>query len=350
MAENKCPVCNAYGATVNVDMTYDFVICKNCGAFAYLNKQKNPLNVNENKDKYATYLYYNNRHLFCKDKYAVLDSESLYATLSAKPNVDCYNISNNQIDAFYNKSFSEKIDCILLDFAKKFPDYGMKCSLNTDEMTSAFFLKRFDKYNNLIPENDVMDQIKYIKRYLINTEFVDFSSEHPMINDFTISPKGWNRIDELQKNTSNNKNVFVSMAFNDSTKDTREAIRQGIINSGYSAEFIDEIIHNKQIVPEMFRLIRECRFLILEISDPNYGAYYEAGYALGLGKEVIICCNQDVFGGNVKINGLAPTDEEKDKFGKYLRPHFDIAQKQILVWTDYADLTKKLEEWIKAII
>ena len=63
------------------------------------------------------------------------------------------------------------------------------------------------------------------------------------------------------------------MAFNDGTKQTREAIRQAIIDSGFSPEFIDEIIHNKQIGPEMFRLIRECRFLILDISDPNYGAY-----------------------------------------------------------------------------
>lgn len=87
-------------------------------------------------------------------------------------------------------------------------------------------------------------------------------------------------------------------------------------------------------MPEMFRLIRECRFLILEISDPNYGAYYEAGYALGLGKkEVIICCKEDVFNKEYK------TKEEK-KYAKYLKPHFDIAQKQILVWKDYEDLTK----------
>ena len=132
------------------------------------------------------------------------------------------------------------------------------------------------------------------------------------------------------------------MAFNDDTKDTRDAIKAGIINAEFSPEFIDEIIHNKQIVPEMFRLIRECRFLILDISDPNYGAYYEAGYALGLGKEVIITCSDEVFRKEYK------TEEEK-KYMKYLKPHFDIAQKQILVWKDHADLTKQLSEWIKAL-
>ena len=81
-----------------------------------------------------------------------------------------------------------------------------------------------------------------------------------------MAPKGYQRVDELQKYKSSNPNVFVSMAFNDNTKSTREAIRNGIIDAGYSPEFIDEIIHNHQIVPEMFRLIRECRFLILDIS------------------------------------------------------------------------------------
>ena len=34
---------------------------------------------------------------------------------------------------------------------------------------------------------------------------------------------------------------------------------------------------------------------------------------------------------------------------KALKPHFDILQKQILIWDDYADLTKKLEEWIREL-
>ncbi len=77
------------------------------------------------------------------------------------------------------------------------------------------------------------------------------------------------------------------------------------------------------------------------ISEPNYGAYYEAGDALGLGKEVIISCSSAVFSKQY-------TEEEK-RYEKYLKPHFDIAQKQILIWDDYDDLTKKLAEWIRAL-
>ena len=132
------------------------------------------------------------------------------------------------------------------------------------------------------------------------------------------------------------------MAFNENTKNTREAIRKGIQHAEYDATLIDEIIHNKQIVPEMLRLIRESRLLVMDITEPNYGAYYEAGYAQGLGKEVIITCSDKVFSKTYE-------SEEEKKMMKYIKPHFDIAQKQILVWHDVEDLTKKLSEWIKAI-
>ena len=58
---------------------------------------------------------------------------------------------------------------------------------------------------------------------------------------------------------------------------------------------------------------------------------------MGLGKEVIITCSKEIFSKKDFANKL----EEKA-----LKPHFDIAQKQILVWEDTADLTKQLKEWI----
>ena len=45
----------------------------------------------------------------------------------------------------------------------------------------------------------------------------------------------------------------------------------------------------------------------------------------------------------------ALVEAEEQKYARYLRPHFDIAQKQILIWKDYQDLAHKLTEWIKAL-
>ena len=65
---------------------------------------------------------------------------------------------------------------------------------------------------------------------------------------------------------------------------------------------------------------------------PNYGAYYEAGYAQALRKEVIICCRKKEF-------------EERDTM-----PHFDIAQKSMIAWNDEQDLINRLKRRIEATV
>ena len=222
--------------------------------------------------------------------------------------------------------------------ANKSDFFGDFIELPIEELESILFIKRFDEQGERLDSSKISSQYKQITEYLKENKYIDLEREPGKKEKVNLLADGWKRVDELQQSDLNNKNVFVSMAFNEGTEETRKAIKKGISDAGFSPEFIDEIVHNHQIVPEMFKLIRESRFLILEISDPNYGAYYEAGYALGNGKEVIICCSKNIF--------------EKD-FGeesKYRKPHFDIAQKQILIWDGYEDLQKKLSEWIKAII
>lgn len=69
----------------------------------------------------------------------------------------------------------------------------------------------------------------------------------------------------------------------------------------------------------------------MDVTYPNYGVYYEAGYAEALGKEVIICCRDTEFNGDSK-------------------PHFDIAQKSTIVWKNEEDLEKRLYRRIEATV
>lgn len=343
MGVKKCEFCgqNAEFSILGDLDTGCFYECPICGNY----ETQNPFNAHDycDKNKTATYLYYNGNHnldIHNENRGFVLATDLYYKKKSDK--IHYRHATPDVIEAFYPKTFSDRITRILLAFAKMSEFIGDTIEIDYEELLSIYCVKRFDKKGNWYAKTQIEDQEEHITDYLKSNKYIDIVYLEKIVC-VCLLVDGWKRVDEMQQNLSNNKDVFVSMAFNSGTFDTREAIRNGIINAGYSPEFIDEIIHNRQIVPEMFRLIRECRFLILDISDPNYGAYYEAGYALGLGKEVIICCSREMF------NKEFVTEEEK-KYAKYLKPHFDIAQKQILVWDDYEDLTKKLEEWIKAII
>ena len=79
----------------------------------------------------------------------------------------------------------------------------------------------------------------------------------------------------------------------------------------------------------MLHEIREARFLVAELSSGNNGAYYEAGYAAGFGKDVIL-----LFSDNVP---------EKNR-------HFDARQTNTIQWKNPDDLKERLVARIKATI
>lgn len=153
-------------------------------------------------------------------------------------------------------------------------------------------------------------------------------------DNFSITALGWQKIDELRKKEQTVKQGFVAMSFRDETKPIREAFRTAMRESGYSVAVIDEKEHNNQIVPEIFYEIERSKFVVVDVTYPNYGAYYEAGYAQALGKQVIICCRKAEF------------DDKENKD----RPHFDIAQKAMVVWKDENDLVARLKKRIEATV
>ena len=316
-----------------------FVKCPICGRYEVANRFIQP----EIKDIVAAYLYHHdkekreNSDLF----FYYLGEESEYKIQFHPQNIPMRFVSIEEIKSFFPTKFSEKVDMSLLAIAKKSVYFGNKFEIADNELFSLLFVHRFDESGVKLPIDDILRQYRSILDYFEKKGYID-SHGYKNSTSIQLLADGWKQIEKLQISDAQNKDVFVSMSFADELKPIREAIREGIITAGFSAEFMDEIVHNKQIVPEMFRLIRECRFLIMDISVPNYGAYYEAGYALGLGKEVIITCKKEA-----RTKEL--TDAEKP-FEKYLRPHFDIAQKQILYWDNYDDLSKKISEWIKALI
>lgn len=347
----NCPFC---GKSIELYKTDEQIhipfICETCGNFIF----KHYNHETEYKgwhDKIAAYLYYHKSEDMLDTPCFFIGEKDYYEKHYEKDSRVKY-VSLDVIENWYPKNISEKIDRILLQLEKLSDSYGAEIKMDVENFASMSFVKRYFNGQFSPLKNFYDKQVLFIcntlKESNLVTYDIDSLNQKYDYAKFTLTATGWNRIDELQKNKVDNKKVFVSMAFNNQTRNTREAIRQGIVKAGFECTLIDEKIHNHQIVPEMFRLIRESQLLVLDISEPNYGAYYEAGYALGLGKEVIVCCKQKVFSGE-KISNIKLTDEEKKKFGKYIKPHFDIVQKQILLWNNYEDLTKKLSEWIKAI-
>ncbi len=333
MANIKCPYCDSDSTLTPCEniLKYD---CKTCGKYFLCNRYGEGETFGyETKNKFASYLFYTrdtikNRFLGTKEEYEKAKNKFTAASLNL--------ITSDEIEAFWPRSFSDKITKILLWIDSKSSHFGEAINVSYNEFYRLAFI------DTEVSDYEIEEQYRFFLKYFNHNKKYIYMVSNEKTADLSLTSEGYERIEELQLSKHNNKKVFVSMAFNENTENIREAIKKGIVEAKYDATLIDEIIHNKQIVPEMFRLIRESRLLVMDISEPNYGAYYEAGYAQGLGKEVIITCSEERFYKKYET-------EEEQKYEKYLKPHFDIAQKQILLWKDTEDLTNKLSEWIKAI-
>lgn len=157
----------------------------------------------------------------------------------------------------------------------------------------------------------------------------------------TLTKKGWERVEDLERGTAALPlQAFVAMWFADRQKDPKwhdvledaweSGLRQGAKDAGYDAVRIDLKEHNNKICDEIVTEIRRSRFVIADFTGDRGGVYYEAGYALGMGKQVIWCCSR----------------EWHDEHGV----HFDTRQYNHILWDAADDLRAKLRARIGATI
>ena len=273
-----------------------------------------------------------------KEEYEKI-SKQLKNTIYA--DVSFVHITPEQVEAWYPRTFAQKIDYILLYFAEHMKYNGEAIPYTLQMLKSLFFAKTANVLNNDVSETK--QQVVYILNYLCEENYIKpksvkkdggiyFSNPYVQMSDcefITLTPKALARIDELQKTLKDTMQVFIAMSFDKSLDKANEAIQRAISDNGYMPRRMDEYAHNNQIVPEMLYQIRQSKFVVADLTGHNNGAYYEAGYASGIGKEVILTCKQDSF--------------ESDS-------HFDVKQLATVIWENEDDLKNKLKTWIEATI
>jgi hypothetical protein len=87
----------------------------------------------------------------------------------------------------------------------------------------------------------------------------------------------------------NRQYIFVAMPFaTDVTDLYQRRVRPGIEAAGFRALRIDEVAHNKSIQRLIFETIEKAKAVVLVADNANPNAYYEAGFADAMQKEVLI--------------------------------------------------------------
>ena len=109
----------------------------------------------------------------------------------------------------------------------------------------------------------------------------------------TITPKGWVALDTTAKAEVPGE-CFVAMWFDPAIKYLfDEAIYPGARDAGYKAKKVNDVHFNDSVTDEIIAGIRRGKFVISDFTGQRGGVYFEAGFALGLGKQVIWLVRKD---------------------------------------------------------
>ncbi len=117
------------------------------------------------------------------------------------------------------------------------------------------------------------------------------------VQDMNLTLDGWRIYDEKKRGQTAGKFGFLAMKFGDPILDpfSREVIKPAIQSIGF--ELIDiRDIAQAGIIDNLLRSqIRDAAFVLVDLTHDNSGAYWEAGFAEGLGKPVLYLCERTKF-------------------------------------------------------
>lgn len=112
-----------------------------------------------------------------------------------------------------------------------------------------------------------------------------------------LSLLGWEGFEAERRGQISGSHGFMALKFNDAELDAfqRDVIKPAIRRLGYELEDMRDAAEAGIIDNVMRAKIRDAAFVLVDLTHGSPGAYWEAGYAEGLGKPVLYLCKQSVF-------------------------------------------------------
>lgn len=115
--------------------------------------------------------------------------------------------------------------------------------------------------------------------------------------DVTLSFEGWEYNEQLIHGRGTYRKAFMAMKFGDPALDNilAEIFKPCVLQTGFELNKLDDLPKAGLIDDRLRVEIQSSDFLIADLTHENLGAYWEAGYAEGLGKPVIYTCETEKF-------------------------------------------------------
>lgn len=178
------------------------------------------------------------------------------------------------------------------------------------------------------------NEFMWIIKFLIDTGVLEGTLTLDPQANVTLTFEGWKYYEELKKGATDSRKAFMAMKYGDEQMDkiVDEILKPAVEETGFDLlKLVDR--PKAGLIDDRLRVeIQTSRFLIADLTHENAGAYWEAGYAEGLGKPVIYTC-------------------EKGKFEEQ-KTHFDTNHHLTVVWdaNDPSEAAEELKATIRATL
>ena len=203
-------------------------------------------------------------------------------------------LSTSTIDAILEKPLprpKEQADLLIRWLAEHTANPGDQVSLSPIEHHLSIIGTKTEEGIVLVLSY-LIEKVGLVKGTLTET-----SAGYIGFDELALTFEGWNYYEKLLKGSVTYRKAFMAMKFGDA--DLNDVIENVFKPSAKMAGFdlfkLDDVPQAGLIDDRLRVEIQSSDFLIADLTHDNLGAYWEAGYAEGLGKPVIYTCELEKF-------------------------------------------------------
>jgi hypothetical protein len=125
--------------------------------------------------------------------------------------------------------------------------------------------------------------------WLVAPEGIRPSAYGWVLESATLSLAGWQRHAELLRSGAKSRHAFMAMKFGDAQLDAlyRHHLKSAVARTGFDLRTTHDDHQTAGSIDNRMRVeLRTSRFVVCDLTHGNRGAYWEAGFAEGLGRPV----------------------------------------------------------------
>lgn len=176
------------------------------------------------------------------------------------------------------------------------------------------------------------ESFQYIIDWAIQRSLIKFDTPDGFTSRFQLTIEGWEYYNNIEKTNIDTKLAFMAMEFNNSRLDKlyESTIKPTVESTGFIIRRLDEVKRAGLIDEKMREEIQKSKFMIVDLTSENRGAYWEAGLASGINIPVIYICELSEF--------------------TRRQSHFDTSHHETIMWDDKPEGLNKFSQDLKKSI